>query len=77
MGVCEHHQELYDNVKSMVETQEKVNGTLEKVNAALGDGKVNFATLKTRLSLVEKIVYGAVGLILTGFVAAVLVLVFK
>lgn len=75
--VCRHHEALCQRIDGMVETQQKLNGTMQRVDKALGKGEVDFSNLKTRLTFVEKIVYGAVGLILTGFVVAVIALVVR
>lgn len=76
-NVCSHHEALMQRIDNMIETQEKLNGCMVRVDRALGEGKVNFATLGTRLSLVEKIVYGLAGATLLGVAAAVLALVLK
>ena len=70
---CEHHEALCQKIESMVETQAKVNGTLDKVNEALGDGKVKFA----RLCVMEKIFWPLVVAVLMAVLTAILALVIK
>ena len=77
MDTCEHHEALVKSIESVVETQKKANGNLEDAVKALNEGKVVFANIKTRLTLIEKIVLGACGLILVGFIMAVIALVIR
>jgi len=77
MATCEHHDALVRSIESIVDTQRASNGDLKKAVEALNDGKVMFSNIKTRLSLIEKIVLGACGLILVGFITAIVALVVK
>jgi hypothetical protein len=75
--VCEHHEALIQSVKSIVRAQEAANGGLKEATKALAEGGKAFENIKTRLSLVERIVLGACGLILVGFVVAVVSLIIR
>ena len=54
-----------------------VNGTLKDVGKDLHDGAVEMATLRLRISLLEKVTYSAVGTALVAVLLAVLALVLK
>jgi hypothetical protein len=75
--VCEHHEALIRSIKSVVATQKEANGDMKEAIKALNDGKVMFSNIKTRLTLIERIVLGACGLILTSFILALIVLIFR
>ena len=74
-NTCQHHEALCQRIDNMITTQQAYNGTMKEISEALGDGKVNFKDLKVRLSIVEKVVYGAVGIILLAFLTALVNLV--
>ncbi len=48
---------------------------IAEVNHRLGSGDVNFATLQLRMNLVEKVVYGAVGVGLSSLALGIVGLV--
>lgn len=64
-GTCVHHAFL---AKSLA----KMGADVAVILKCLGDGKVNFATLSLRVRILEMIVYGGVGLALTGVGVGVL-----
>lgn len=79
--VCPKHEMLESALEriepSMRDGFESVNRTLRDVAADLRQSAVAVASIETRLRLVERVTFGAVGLALTGLVAAVLALVLK
>lgn len=75
--ICSHHEALYARIERMTEVQEKVNGTLGRIDHALGEGKIDFAKIGLRLTMIERVVYGLVGAALLGIVSAALALLLK
>lgn len=50
---------------------------ITRIESRLGTGDVSLATLAVRVAFLEKLVYGAVALALTGLGGAILALVLK
>ena len=67
---CVWHDDLAEGLK-------EANGKLDKLVARLGSGDVVFGNLRTRLKLIEVIVYGACGVIGAAVIVAVLALALK
>jgi hypothetical protein len=79
--ICRRHELLEQTLErlehSVQDGFDSVNKTLKEVAKDLREGAVEMATLRIRLALVEKILYGATGTALTGLLLAILALVFK
>ena len=79
--VCPKHEMLEGGLErieqSMREGFAGVNQTLREVAGDLRQGAVTMGSIETRLQLVERITFGAVGLALTGLAAAILALVIR
>jgi hypothetical protein len=71
---CHNYATLQKQIEGLDRT---VRDGFKSVNARLGSGDVNFATVGLRLNHLEKIVYGAVGLALLAVGAAVLGMVVR
>jgi len=69
-GVCASHAVIAEATKSM-------GAKLDIIISRLGDGQTNFATLELRVKWLERIVYGAVALILMAVCGGVLALLLK
>jgi hypothetical protein len=63
MPPCPEHNEIKDGIKEILRR--------------LGSGDVNFATIEIRMRNLELIVYGAIGIALTGLAVSILGLVVK
>ena len=79
--VCQKHEALEVSLtrieRATREGFERMNKTLSDIAKDLRDGAVEMATIRIRLALVERILYGAVALALTGLGAGVLALIIK
>lgn len=62
---CPHHKDLAEFVK-------KMDAKLDTIIASMSTGSVAIAELKLRVQLLEKVVFGAVGLVLVGVIGAAL-----
>ena len=79
--LCRRHDSLEDSLKRIERCTREgfadVSSTLKTILQDLREGAVEIATIRTRLTLVERLVFGAVGIALTGLIAGVLALVLK
>ena len=79
--VCSQHDLFRESLAriehSMRDGFDSVNKTLKEVASDLRDGAVTIGNLQTRVALLEKITYSAVGTALTAMLLAILALVFK
>ena len=79
--VCRRHELLEETLTRLEHSVQDgfatVNTTLKEVAKDLRDGAVEMATLKLRLNLLERLVFGAVGLGLSGLGVALFNLVVK
>jgi len=75
--VCSHHEALCQRIDGMIQTQEKLNGCMARVDKALGKGEVDFGVLGQRVTTLEKIVWPILMAVILGVVAAVVALVLK
>ncbi len=64
-GVCDRHQELAADIREIKEY-------LAVISEALGNGKINFATLGLRVRTLERIVFAGVGLLLLASAGAII-----
>lgn len=62
-GSCSLHESLSDTVKRM-------DAKLDAIIASLGTGSTAIAKLELRVGILEKVVYGAVGLVLLTIIGA-------
>jgi hypothetical protein len=69
-GVCALHPTLEGNLTD-------IKQSLQRIEGRLGTGDISLATLALRVEFLEKCVYGAVALALTGVVGSILALVLK
>ena len=79
--VCPQHDLFRDSLdrieRSMREGFDTMSSSFKEVAADLRDGAVTIGNLKTRISLMEKLLYGATGTALTAVLLAILALVLK
>ena len=79
--VCRRHELLEQTLERLEQaTREgfaEVNKTMREVAKDLRDGAVEFATLRLRVSFLEKVTYSAIGTALTAVLLAILALVLK
>ena len=79
--VCRQHEVLAQTLErlelSVQDGFASVNTSLREVAKDLRDGAVEMATLRLRISVLERLVFGAVALALSGLVAGVLALIIK
>jgi hypothetical protein len=80
-GVCSQHDLFRESLvrieRSMREGFDSMSRTFKEVAADLREGAVTIGNLKTRIGLMEKLLYGAAGTALTGVLLAILALVLK
>jgi len=80
-NVCQKHEALEVSLTRIECTTregfERMNKTLSDIAKDLREGAVEMATLRIRLALVEKILFGAVALALTGLGVALFNLILK
>ena len=80
-NVCPQHDLFRESLvrieRSMRDGFDSVNRTLKEVAGDLRDGAIAMENMRTRLRLVEKVTYSAVGTALTGVLLAILALVLK
>jgi hypothetical protein len=65
---CPHHADLAEAVKSM-------NKKLDTIIESMGTGSIAIAELKLRVLLLERIVFGAVGIVLLSVIGAALAVI--
>jgi len=79
--VCQRHEALEVSLARIEFTTREglaeINSGLKAILKDLREGAVEIATIRIRLALVEKILFGAVALALTGLGAGILALVIK
>ena len=79
--VCRRHELLEETLtrleRSVQDGFSTVNGTLREVAKDLREGAVEMATLRLRITLLERLVFGSVALALTGLGVALFNLVVK
>lgn len=63
--VCPQHEGLAEDIR-------EIKRTLTTILRVLGDGKVNFATLALRVTVLERIVFCAVGALVLASGGAIL-----
>jgi hypothetical protein len=66
---CQHHERLASDIG-------EIKATVFRIEDKLGEGQVKFAKHGVRLGILEKVVYGVVGLVLMGVVGGVLAFMF-
>jgi len=80
-NVCQKHEALEVSLARIeLTTREglaEINSGLKAILKDLRDGAVEMATLRLRISLLERLVFGSVALALSGFGVAVLNLILK
>ena len=80
-NVCPQHDLFRESLvrieRSMREGFDSMSRTFKEVAADLRDGAVTIGNLTTRVSLMEKLLYGAAGTALTAVLLAILALVLK
>ena len=79
--VCQKHEALEVSLARIERTTREgfagVNESLREILKDLREGAVEIATIRVRLTLVERITYGGVAIALTGLAMAILSLVLK
>ena len=74
---CGEHQALMRSISGIQSAIEKLDSKFERVLEKLADGQTTFATLELRISQVERIVYGVVGVAGLALVGAIVSLVLR
>jgi len=79
--VCQKHESLEVSLTRIERTAREgfaeVNGSLRAVLADLREGAVEIATMKLRILMLERLVFGSVALALSGFGVALFNLILK
>jgi len=79
--VCTRHSALEVSLARIEQTTREgfagANESLREILKDLREGAVEIATIRVRLTLVERVTYGGVAIALTGLAMAILALVLK
>lgn len=73
MWLIQTLQRIHDRVSETTRLQKVANGRVDKLEKAIEP----LPTIQLRVTLVERIVFGAAGIVLTGFFAGLILLVWK